>query len=111
MEQGQESEHQHGYHRDVFANSHVTLGAAGHWIKTAGILAPLNIGEFVKDHDSAGAISGWRRSVGRWFRKGSMRIVSSARGTSAGSGAGGKAQYRNGTLRDSRAINSGCAGS
>jgi hypothetical protein len=23
------------------------LGAAGHWIKTAGILAPLIIGEFV----------------------------------------------------------------
>jgi hypothetical protein len=25
------------------------MGAAGHWIKTAGILAPLVIGEFVKD--------------------------------------------------------------
>jgi hypothetical protein len=27
------------------------MGAAGHWIKTAGILAPLVIGEFVKDPD------------------------------------------------------------
>jgi len=25
------------------------MGAAGHWLKTAGILAPLVIGEFVKD--------------------------------------------------------------
>jgi hypothetical protein len=25
------------------------MGAAGHWVKTAGILAPLLIGEFVKD--------------------------------------------------------------
>jgi hypothetical protein len=27
------------------------MGAAGHWIKTAGILAPVIIGEFVKNHD------------------------------------------------------------
>jgi len=25
------------------------MGAAGHWLKTAGILAPLVIGEFVED--------------------------------------------------------------
>jgi len=25
------------------------MGATGHWLKTAGILAPLLIGEFVKD--------------------------------------------------------------
>jgi hypothetical protein len=37
--------------REAFARSHITLGAAGHWIKTAGILAPLVIGEFVKDAD------------------------------------------------------------
>jgi hypothetical protein len=29
----------------------MTIGAAGHWLKTAGILAPLVIGEFVKDAD------------------------------------------------------------
>jgi hypothetical protein len=28
-------------------NTHVSMGAAGHWIKTAGILAPFIIGEFV----------------------------------------------------------------
>jgi hypothetical protein len=27
------------------------MGATGHWVKTAGILAPLVIGEFVKDPD------------------------------------------------------------
>jgi hypothetical protein len=27
------------------------MGAAGHWIKTAGILAPLIIGEVVKDSE------------------------------------------------------------
>ena len=35
-----------GFHR-----AHTSLGAAGHWIKTAGILAPLVIGEFVKDNE------------------------------------------------------------
>jgi hypothetical protein len=28
---------------------HTSLGATGHWVKTAGILAPLLIGEFIKD--------------------------------------------------------------
>jgi hypothetical protein len=27
------------------------MGAAGHWVREAGILAPLVIGEFVKDAD------------------------------------------------------------
>jgi hypothetical protein len=27
------------------------MGAAGHWLKTAGILIPLVIGEFVKDNE------------------------------------------------------------
>jgi hypothetical protein len=36
----------HAYHKP-----HTSLGATGHWIKTAGILAPLVIGEFVKDPD------------------------------------------------------------
>ncbi len=32
-----------------FHKPHTSLGATGHWIRTAGILAPLVIGEFVKD--------------------------------------------------------------
>ena len=38
-------------HRDrqPYHKPHTSMGAAGHWIKTAGILAPLVIGEFVKD--------------------------------------------------------------
>ena len=39
------------HHGQSFHRSHTTLGATGHWIKTAGILAPLVIGEFVKDSD------------------------------------------------------------
>lgn len=37
--------------RQAFHKPHTSMGAAGHWIKTAGILAPLVIGEFVKDPD------------------------------------------------------------
>ena len=33
----------------AFHKPHTSMGAAGHWVKTAGILAPLIIGEFVKD--------------------------------------------------------------
>jgi hypothetical protein len=33
------------------ANTHVGAGSAGHWIKMAGILSPLIIGELVKDAD------------------------------------------------------------
>ena len=35
----------------AFHKSHTSLGAAGHWIRTAGLLAPLVIGEFIKDPD------------------------------------------------------------
>jgi hypothetical protein len=35
--------------RQSFHKPHTSMGATGHWIKTAGILAPLVIGEFVKD--------------------------------------------------------------
>ncbi len=35
--------------RQPYHKPHSPIGAAGHWIKTAGILAPLVIGEFVKD--------------------------------------------------------------
>jgi hypothetical protein len=38
-------------HRQVFHHPRTSYGAAGHWIKTAGILAPLVIGEFIKDPD------------------------------------------------------------
>jgi hypothetical protein len=37
--------------RQPYHKPHSSIGAAGHWIKTAGILAPLVIGEFVKDAD------------------------------------------------------------
>jgi hypothetical protein len=39
--------------RQAFCHAHSSIGAgsAGHWIKTAGILAPLVIGELVKDPD------------------------------------------------------------
>jgi hypothetical protein len=37
--------------RQEFHHAHTSIGAAGHWLKTAGILAPLIIGEFVKDAD------------------------------------------------------------
>jgi len=33
------------------AHTHVGAGSAGHWIKMAGILSPLIIGELVKDVD------------------------------------------------------------
>lgn len=36
--------------RQEFHHAHTSMGVA-HWIKTAGILAPLVIGEFVKDAD------------------------------------------------------------
>jgi hypothetical protein len=39
------------YERQQFHHPHTSLGAAGHWIKSARILAPLIIGEFVKDAD------------------------------------------------------------
>lgn len=37
--------------RQAFHHPHTSLGAAGHWVREAGILAPLVIGEFVKDAD------------------------------------------------------------
>jgi hypothetical protein len=37
--------------RQPYHKPHTSLGATGHWVKTAGILAPLVIGEFVKDPD------------------------------------------------------------
>ena len=49
---GTESPHNGGQYRPerrAYHKPHSSLGATGHWIKTAGILAPLVIGEFVKD--------------------------------------------------------------
>ena len=37
--------------RQAFHKPRSSLGATGHWIRTAGILAPLVIGEFVKDSE------------------------------------------------------------
>jgi hypothetical protein len=35
--------------RQAFHNPHTSVGSAGHWIKTVGILSPLLIGEMIKD--------------------------------------------------------------
>jgi hypothetical protein len=35
--------------RQAFNKPHTSLGTTGHWIREAGILAPLVISEFVKD--------------------------------------------------------------
>lgn len=35
--------------RQAFHRPHTSLGATGHWLREAGILAPLVISEFVKD--------------------------------------------------------------
>ena len=37
--------------RRAYYRPHTSVGATGHWIRTAGILAPLVIGEFIKDSD------------------------------------------------------------
>jgi hypothetical protein len=37
--------------RQPYHKPHTSLGATGHWVRTAGLLAPLIIGEFVKDAD------------------------------------------------------------
>jgi hypothetical protein len=39
-------------HRHAFHKPHTSIGAAGHWVRTAGILAPLVIGEFIKDPET-----------------------------------------------------------
>jgi hypothetical protein len=38
-------------HREAFHHSHTKMGAIGHWVRTAGLLAPLVIGELIKDPD------------------------------------------------------------
>jgi hypothetical protein len=40
-----------GAQRQAYYRPHTSMGATGHWVKTAGILAPLVIGEFVKDNE------------------------------------------------------------
>jgi hypothetical protein len=37
--------------RQAFHNPHTSLGVAGHWIRTIGLLSPLIIGECIKDPD------------------------------------------------------------
>ena len=46
---------QYQYPRQEFHYSHVSIGA--HWIKNVGILAPLIIGEFVKDAAKIASVS------------------------------------------------------
>jgi len=43
------SHHHASTHRQPYHRPHTSLGAAGHWVREAGILAPLVISEFVKD--------------------------------------------------------------
>jgi hypothetical protein len=43
------SHHQAAPLRQAYHKPHTSLGAAGHWVREAGILAPLIISEFVKD--------------------------------------------------------------
>jgi hypothetical protein len=56
----------------AFHNPHSSIGAgsAGHWIKMAGILSPLVIGELVKDPDQR-----WR-----WIRIASVVTALTAEG-------------------------------
>ena len=50
MQEPRQDEHERlREHHRAFSRSHVQMGA--HWLKTAGILAPLVIHEFVKDPD------------------------------------------------------------
>lgn len=35
--------------RQAFHHAHSSMGAVGHWIRTAGLLTPLVIGELVED--------------------------------------------------------------
>jgi hypothetical protein len=37
------------YNRQAFHHPRTSVGAAGHWVKTVGILSPLVIGEMIKD--------------------------------------------------------------
>lgn len=43
------SHHQAAPPRQPYHKPHTSLGATGHWVREAGILAPLIISEFVKD--------------------------------------------------------------
>lgn len=37
------------HRRQAFHHAHSSMGAVGHWIRTAGLLTPLVIGELVED--------------------------------------------------------------
>jgi hypothetical protein len=50
------------YSRQAFHQPRTSVGAAGHWVKTAGILSPLLIHEMIKDPEQR-----WR-----WIRIGSV---------------------------------------
>jgi hypothetical protein len=45
----QQPNHTAPYERQAFHKPHTSMGTAGHWIKTLGILSPVVIGELVAD--------------------------------------------------------------
>jgi hypothetical protein len=47
--QEKERQRSHPSHGHAHRREHAVAGEIGHWVRTAGILAPLLIGEFVKD--------------------------------------------------------------
>jgi hypothetical protein len=56
--------------RQAFQHAHTSMGAAAHWVKMAGIMAPLLIGEVVKDAEKK-----WR-----WIRISSVATALLAEG-------------------------------
>jgi hypothetical protein len=60
------------YSRQSFQRTHTSIGAgsAGHWIKMAGILSPLVIGELIPDPDQR-----WR-----WIRIAAVATALTAQG-------------------------------
>lgn len=44
-----EAQYHASHSRHAFHKPHTSLGGIGHWVKTAGILAPMLIGEFIED--------------------------------------------------------------
>jgi hypothetical protein len=73
MAQG--AHHHTASRKQAYHRPHTSLGATGHWIKTAGILAPLIIGEFIKDPEKKwravriAAVATTLLSEGMWTHK------------------------------------------
>jgi hypothetical protein len=71
--------------RQQFHNPHTSMGSAGHWIKTAGILAPLIIGELVKDADKRWRYIRMASVATALVSEGCTRTASAGCGKTAGS--------------------------